>query len=204
MPTTHSRKDGKWGHHPPPRIHRLSRRFRRAFTSAIAAPAQPVTPLHEIFKGEGTNANTFLDGVGVNGIGTAMFLDVFRDSKTGDTFLLLRVIAHSERGSNSTTHWLFGAIPTTDFVIDSDLRLATLNTTINTSDGQFDNADIGPIVDLAISLTWTLDSWGQRVVTSRFFERIPGTTIGHWETYHQNGPRAFGPMTGTFGDAEIE
>jgi hypothetical protein len=24
------------------------------------------------------------------------------------------------------------------------------------------------------------------------------------ETYHQDGPRAFGPMTGTFGDAEIE
>jgi hypothetical protein len=127
-----------------------------------------------------------------------------RIRETGDTFLLLRVIVHPERGLISTTHWLFGAIPTTDFVIDSDLRLATLNTTINTSDGQFDNANIGPIVDLAISLTRTPDSWGQRVVTWRFFERIPETTIGHWETYRQNGPRAFGPMTGTFGDAEIE
>ena len=89
-------------------------------------------------------------------------------------------------------------------MIDPDLRFATLNTTINTSAGQFDNVDIGPIVDLVISLTWTPDSWGQLVVTSRFFERIPGTTIRHWETYHQNGPRAFGPLTGSVGDFPIE
>ena len=89
-PTTHSRKDGKWG-----TIHLRSSLVRLLafvwlFTSAVVALAQPVT-VHEIFKGEGTNANTFLDGVGVNGIGTAMFLDVFQDARTGDTFLLLRV-----------------------------------------------------------------------------------------------------------------
>jgi hypothetical protein len=86
---------------------------------------QPVN--QEVFKGQGTNANTFVSGVGINGIGTAMFLDVFQDSRTGDTFLLLRVIAHPERGSNGTTYFLFGAIPTADFVIDPDLRFATLN-----------------------------------------------------------------------------
>jgi hypothetical protein len=77
---------------------------------------QPVN--QEVFKGQGTNANTFVSGVGINGIGTAMFLDVFQDSRTGDTFLLLRVIAHPGRGSNGTTYFLFGAIPTADFVID--------------------------------------------------------------------------------------
>ena len=39
--------------------------------------------LFEVFKGKGTNANSFLDGVSVNGIGNATGLEVFQDPATG-------------------------------------------------------------------------------------------------------------------------
>ena len=169
-----------------------------------AANAQEPTTFHEVFKAQGTNANTFLEGVSTNGIGNAMFLEVFQDPATGDTSLFLRVISWPNGIDNRTTYFVGGVIPSADFVIAPDLSSATLNTTINTSPGQFDNAELGPIVGLVINLTWSPDSAGHLVVTSRFTERIPGTTIGHWETFHQNGPRAFGPLTGTFGDFTIE
>ena len=170
--------------------------------AASAANAQE--KFHEVFKAKGTNANTFLEGVSVNGIGDAMAFEAFQDPITGDTSLFLRVFSFPDGFGNRTQYFLDGAIPSADFVIAPDLSSATLNTTINTSPGQFDNVELGPIAGLVINLTWSPDSVGHLVVTSRFTERIPGTTIGHWETFHQNGPRAFGPMSGTFGDFTID
>jgi hypothetical protein len=171
---------------------------------ANAATAQEPTTFHEVFKAQGFNANTFVEGVSVNGIGNAMFLEVFQDPATGDTSLFFRLISWPNGFDNRTEYFVAGAIPSADFVIAPDLSSATLNTTINTSPGQFDNAELGPISGLVINLTWSPDSAGHLVVTLRFTERIPGTTIGHWETFHQNGPRAFGPMTGTFGDFTLQ
>ena len=169
---------------------------------ASAANAQEPTRFHEVFKGQGTNANTFLDGVSVNGIGNATGLEVFQDPATGDTTLFLRIVSFGSE--NRTVYFVDGPIPSADFVIAPDLSSATLNTTVNTSPGQFINDDLGPIVGLVINLTWSPDSFGRLVVTSRLTERIPGTTIGFWETFHQNGPRAFGPLSGTFGDFTVD
>ena len=108
---------------------------------ASAANAQAPTRFHEVFKGQGTNANTFLDGVSVNGIGNAMALEAFQDPATKDTILFLRVISFSTGSGTPTVNFLDGAIPSADFVIEPDLSSATLNTTINTSPGQFDNAE---------------------------------------------------------------
>ena len=144
---------------------------------AGTANAQAPTKVHEVFKAKGTGANTVvpIDGVSVNGIGDAMFLEVFQDPASGDTSLFFRVISRPNGIDNRTTYFVGGAIPSADFVIAPDLSSATLNTTINTSPGQFDNAELGPIVGLVINLTWSPDSFGHLVTTSRFTERIPGT-----------------------------
>ena len=102
---------------------------------ASAANAQEPTRFHEVFKGQGTNANTFLDGVSVNGIGNATGLEVFQDPATKDTRLFLRIVSFGSE--NRTVYFVDGPIPSADFVIAPDLSSATLNTTINTSPGQF-------------------------------------------------------------------
>ena len=191
------------------RIRPFVRSTARALVSVLclvasAANAQEPTRFHEVFKAQGTNAGVFLEGVSVNGVGDAIALEAFQDPATGDSSLLIRVFSFPIGFANRTDHFLRGTIPTADFVIAPDLSSATLNTTINTSPDQFDNAEVGPIAGLVINLTWSPDSFGHLVVTSRFTERIPRTTIGHWETFHQNGPRAFGPMFGTFGDFTID
>jgi hypothetical protein len=169
---------------------------------AIGSPAQGQKPItQQVFKAQGNNANTFLQGVSVNGIGNAVFLEVFQDQQTGQTSLLLHVFAFYG-DNNHTEYFLSGVIPSSDFVIAPDLTSATLNTTINTSPGQFDDPDIGAIVGLVIDLTWSPNASGHRVVTSSFSSGIPGH-INFSETFHQEGKQAFGPMSGTFGGFDI-
>jgi hypothetical protein len=95
--------------------------------AAVATPLLAQTQVHDVFKAQGANANTFLDGMSVNGVGNASAIDVFRDRSSGDTFLLVRVF------DGSTVHFLGGSIPATDFAIADDLRWATLHTVINSS-----------------------------------------------------------------------
>jgi hypothetical protein len=170
---------------------------------AIGSPAQGQKPItQQVFKAQGNNANTFLQGVSVNGIGNAVFLEVFQNPQTGQTSLLLHVFAFFG-DNNHTEYFLSGAIPSNDFVIAPDLTTATLNTIINTSQGQFDDPDIGGIVGLVIDLTWSPNASGHRVVTSNFSSGIPGH-INFSETFHQDGKQAFGPMSGTFGAFDID
>jgi hypothetical protein len=157
---------------------------------------------HTIFKAQGFNVNTFLEGVSVNGLGSGVFLEVFQDPQSGDTSLLLHVFAFYP-GNTHTEYFLSGTIPSTDFVIAPDLSSATLTTTINSSPGQFDDPDIGPIVGLVINLTWAPDAFGHRNVSSNFRSGIPGH-ISFEETFHQNGKVRFGPMSGSFGTFEIQ
>src|SRR5215472_12702523 len=106
--------------------------------TALPHPAQGQKPINQqVFKAQGSNVNTFLQGVSVNGIGNGVFLEVFQDQQTGQTSLLLHVFSFFS-GNNHTEYFLSGVIPSSDFVIASDLSSATLNTTINTSPGQFD------------------------------------------------------------------
>jgi hypothetical protein len=161
---------------------------------------KPIT--QQVFKAQGNNVNTFLQGVSVNGIGNGVFLEVFQDPQTRQTSLLLHVFAFYG-GNNHTEYFLSGVISSDDFVIAPDLTSATLNTTINTSPGQFDDPDIGGIVGLVIDLTWSPNASGHRVVTSSFSSGIPGH-INYSETFHQNGKQAYGPMSGTFGTFDID
>jgi hypothetical protein len=171
--------------------------------AALSHPAQGQKPINQqVFKASGFNVNTFLQGVSVNGIGNAVFLEVFQDPQTGQTSLLLHVFAFYS-GNNHTEYFLSGAIPSGDFVIAPDLTSATLNTTINTSPGQFDDPDIGAIVGLVIDLTWSPDASGHGVVSYSFSTGIPGQ-ISYSETFHQNGKKAYGPMSGTFGTFDID
>ena len=166
------------------------------FFAAVSPSALADKPVHTVFKAQGSSANAFLGGLSINGIGDATSIDVFQNLQTGETSVLLRVFSFPNGFDNRTTNFVFGTIPSDDFIIAPDLSSATLNTAINTSPGNFDNADVGPIVGVVINLTWSPDAFGHLIVTSKFSERIPGTTIGHWETFIRTDPAHSARWTG--------
>ena len=178
----------------------------RAFVVVVALLGCAVIPAKmagqsskaaQVFKANGDSAFANLPGATVNGFGVRTTVQVSRDS-AGNTSLLLRVFDGVP--PNRTTYFLSGPIPSTDFVLASDLSSATLNTTINTSPGHFDNADIGSVAGLVISLTWSSDLFGSLVDTSVQTEKS-GTSPpqSFRETFHQNGPHADGSVSGMFG-----
>jgi len=169
---------------------------------AQVVPIQTPPTEHTIFRAQGNNANAFLDGVNINGIGNAVALDVFQDQQTGETSVVLRVFTFYA-GGNRTDYFLVGSIPSTDFVIAPDLSSATLTTTVNSSPGQFENPDIGPIAGLVIDLTWSPNASGHRNESFNFSSGIPGH-INFAEKFHQNGTQAYGAMTGSFGAFAID
>ena len=166
-----------------------------AFAPSAVNATPPTTVT--IFHGRGASATVFLGGVGINGIGTRTVVTVVRDDTTGDTSLSLS--PRSGPAPNRTVYFATGTIPSSDFVLAPDLSSASLNTVVNTSPGQFDNADLGPISNLVISLTWTSDAFGTLVDTSTFNESTGDTPPQTFrETYHQNGPHAEGSVSGSF------
>jgi hypothetical protein len=158
-----------------------------------------------VFRGRGETALAILFNVDINGtIYPRVQVTVVRDVASSNTTLIINAFEVPTTFPNRTVHRLAGPIPTADFVLASDLTSASLNTTISTSGNNFNNAEVGPLVNYAIDLNWSADTLGNLVDTFVFNGRTVGNPgAAYRETFHQNGPHAEGPVTGMMGPTTI-
>ena len=159
----------------------------------------------DVVRGKGEAALAVVFNVDINGtVYPRVQVNVFRDVASGDTSLIINAFEVPTTFSNRTVHRLAGPIPSSDFVLASDLTSGSLNASISTSGNNFNNAEVGPLVNYAIDLDWSADTIGNLVDTFVFSGRTVGDPgAAYRETFHQNGPHAEGPVTGTMGPTTI-
>ena len=159
----------------------------------------------DVFRGRGESALAILFNVDINGtIYPRVQLNVLRDVASNSTTLIINAFEVPTTFGNRTVNRLAGPIPSAAFVLASDLTSGSLNTIVNTSGNFFNNADVGPLVNYGISLSWSADTIGNLVDTSVFNGRTVGNPgAAYRETFHQNGPHAEGGVNGMMGPTTV-
>lgn len=159
----------------------------------------------DVFRGRGESAFAVLFNVDINGtIYPRVQVNVFRDVASSNTTLIINAFEVPTTFPNRTVHRLAGPIPSANLFLASDLSSASLNAVVNTSGNFFNNAEVGPLVNYAISLNWSADTLGNLVDTFVFSGRTVGNPgAAYRETFHQNGPHAEGAVSGMMGPTLI-